>query len=449
MQAATDPADGPRVLRLAVRFAADLLASGAQTDDVEAAIETVTGGLGLSGVQASVTFSTISVSWSAPEDATPTTLLHLVREREAEFSRLADLADLSRRIGRGELQFEAAEAELARLAVRPAPYGRVVTFVAPGLSAMGATLMFGGSLVDAVATLLIAFVVQPALSGLDRSGLPPFFRIAFGAAASTFLVSLVVGLGGPVAGGLVLTGSLLRFLPGYALVSGFRDLIDQSIVSGTARLAEAVLLAGAVAGGTALALAVAATVGVRLSIQTSGAADYSLPVSAVAALVAVGAYAIRLGVPFPAIGGAAAIGATAWLLFAAVTPPLGRIDPNVATLVASILIGAVGRVFARRAGAPASLWVVPAVLPLLPGLQIVTAMLAPTTFTRIDGLIDAVVSAFLIGVGVATGDILVSAVRRVRDRVVAPAVGAVAGGVDVFVVGPVERVVGRRRDDAD
>lgn len=449
MHGATDPSDGPRVLRLATRLAAAMLSSGAQTDDVEASIAIVTRGFGLSGVQASVTFSTISVSWSAPQDAVPTTLLQLVREREAEFSRLADLADLGRRVGRGELPIEEAEAELSRLARRPAPYGRMVTFVAPGLSAMGATLIFGGSFVDAIATLLIAFVVQPALSALDRSGLPPFFRIAFGAAASTALVALVVGLGGPVAGGLVLTGSLLRFLPGYALVSGFRDLIDQSIVSGTARLAEAVLLAGAVAGGTALALAVAATAGVRLSIQTSGAADYSLPVSAVAALVAVGAYAVRLGVPGVAIGGAAAIGATAWLLFAAVTPPLGRFDPNVATLVASVLIGAVGRVAARRAGAPAALWVVPAVLPLLPGLQIVTAMLAPTAFTRIDGLIDAVVTAFLIGVGVASGDMLVSAIRRVRDRVVAPAVGAVADGVDVFVVGPVERAVGRRRDDAD
>lgn len=325
------------------------------------------------------------------------------------------------------------------------PYGRVVTFVAPGLSAMGATLMFGGSLVDAVATLLIALVLQPALSALDGSELPPFFRVAFGSATSAILVALVVGLGGPVAGGLVLTGSLLRFLPGYALVSGFRDLVDRSIVSGTARLAEAMLLAGAVAGGTALALAIAETVGVRLSIQTSGAADYSLPVSAVAALIAVWGYAIRLGVPAPAIGGTALIGATAWLLFAAVTPPLGRVDPGVATLVASVLIGAVGRVAARRADAPATLWVVPAVLPLLPGLQIVTAMLAPNVLTQVNGLIDAVVTAFLIGVGVASGDILVSAARRVRDRVVAPAVGAVTGGVDVLVVGTVERAVERLR----
>ena len=95
----------------------------------------------------------------------------------------------------------------------------------------------------------------------------------------------------------------------------------------------------------------------------------------------------------------------------------------------------IGRVLARRSGAPAALWVVPAILPLLPGLQIVTAMLAVTDLARISGLIAAAVTAFLIGVGVASGDIIVLAVRGVRDLVVAPAVDAVADGVEVLVSG--------------
>lgn len=444
--------DGPRALRLATRLGAGLLASGAQTEDVEAAIAAVARGQGLTGVQVSVTFSTISTSWSPSPDIPPTSLLRLVRERDADFSRLADLADLSRRLARGETSVEVGEGELDRLAARPAPHGRVVQFLAPGLSATGATLMFGGSPLDGLATLVIAIVVQPALAALDRSGLPPFFRTAFGAFASAILVAVAVGIGGPIAGGIVLTGSLLRFLPGYALVSGFRDLVDQSIVSGTARLAEAVLLAGAVAGGTALALAVAASFGVTLSIQTAGVADYSLPISAAAALLAVGAYAVRLGVPTRSIGPAAGLGAAAWLWFAAVTPPLGRLDPGVATLIASVAIGALGRALALRSDRPASLWVVPAVLPLLPGLQIVTAMLAPTDLGRVVGLIAAVVTAFLIGVGVASGDIVLLAIRRIRDRIVAPAVDAavdaVAEGVEVLVSGPVERAVGRLRPDA-
>jgi uncharacterized membrane protein YjjP (DUF1212 family) len=422
-----------RSLRLVVRVAAGLLACGAQTQDVEDAIASMARGLGLPGVQAAVTFSTISVTVTPSGDAAPTTFVRLVRERGPEYSRLADLADLSRAIGAGQVDVPTAESTLERVADDAPTYGRLVSFAAPGVSAAGATIMFGGTFVDALATLLIAFLVQPALAGLDRSGLPPFFRLAFGSAATTALVASAVGLGAPISGGLVLTGSLLRFLPGYALVSGFRDLVDQSIVSGTARLAEALLLGAAVAGGTALAIGLAAELGVRLSIETSGATEWTLAYTAAAALIAVGAFAVRLDVPTWALAQTAVLGAVGWLAYNALTPPSGAVDPGLMTLATSIYLGLFGRLAARRMGAPSALWVVPAILPLLPGLQIVTAMLATSDLLRVIGLLDAAVTAFLIGVGVASGDIIVVAIRGVRDRVVVPAVGLVSDGVDIVV----------------
>ena len=104
-----------------------------------------------------------------------------------------------------------------------------------------------------------------------------------------------------------------------------------------------------------------------------------------------------------------------------------------------------GRLLARHFGAPAAIWVVPAILPLLPGLQLVQAMLAETDAARISGLLAAAGTAFIIGTGVAIGDNLVLVVSGVRDRVVAPAVGAVAEGVEVLVVVPVGRAVGWAR----
>jgi uncharacterized membrane protein YjjP (DUF1212 family) len=438
--------DSARILRLALRIAAAMLASGAQSEDAEAAVGSVTRGLGLDGVQAAVTFSTVSVSHAAP-GSPPMSLLYMVRDREADFAHLADVSSLARAIGRGELDLESAESDLARLDRVESTYRPVVVFTAAGLSAMGATVMFDGSLTDALATLGIALAVQPALAAIDRSTLPPFFRVAFGALASTLAVALLVGIGLPINGGLVLTGSLLRFLPGYALVSGFRDIIDQSIVSGTARLAEALLLGAGVAGGVALALAVASSAGVRLSIVAEGAAEWGPLISTFAALLAVGAFAVRLGVPRGSVLPAAAIGAVGWLLYLSVTPPSGSIEPGIATLAASVLLGGVGRIMARHFDAPAALWVVPAVLPLLPGLQIVTAMLAATDAARAAGLVGAAVTAFLIGTGVASGDILVTAIRRARQRFVVPAVGAVADGVEVFVVRPVGRIVSHVRED--
>ena len=103
----------------------------------------------------------------------------------------------------------------------------------------------------------------------------------------------------------------------------------------------------------------------------------------------------------------------------------------------------IGRLLARRYQAPASLWVVPAILPFLPGLQIVTAMLAESDVERIVGLITAVGTAFVIGTGVASGDIVVATLRLVRDEVIPQALEAAAGGLDTLVVTPFERISGR------
>ncbi len=438
-------ADSVRVLRLAMRVAVTMLANGAQTEDVEASIGQLADAYDVGGVQAAVSFSMISISRYTGRDEAPTTLLHLVRDRRTDFTRLAAVAEIVRHVRDGTLDLEAAEWEVDRLDSARTVYGRAARFAAPGLSAAGTTLMFGGNLLEALTTLAIGLLVQPGLAALDRSGLPPFFRLGLGAAGSAILVALFVALGLDISGGLVLTGSLLRFLPGYALVSGFRDLIDGSVVSGTARLAEALLLAAAVAGGTGLSLALAATAGVTLRILTVGEADWGLAISVGASLVAIAFYAVQLGVPPRAVVQAAVVGAAGWLLYRATTLPLGQLDAGVATLAATVLIGAVGRLLARHVGPPAAIWVVPAILPLLPGLQLVQAMLAETDAARISGLAASAGTAFVIGTGVAIGDILVMAGLGVRDRVVAPAVGAVAEGVEVLVVVPVGRAVERAR----
>jgi uncharacterized membrane protein YjjP (DUF1212 family) len=434
-----------RVLRIAMRTAVALLSSGAQSDDVQAAISTITTAYGLHNVQGSVTFSGISISYDQHGHDRPLTLLHIVRDRTSDFNRLASATALVRQIRDGKATVDEAETELDELEQLPAPFGRVVRFVAPGVSAAASTIIFGGNGVDAAATMAIAFLVQPGLASLDRSSLPPFFRLAFGAGGSALLVALFVGLNLPIVGGLVLTGSLLRFLPGYALVSGLRDLIDQSMISGTARLAEAVMLAAAIAGGTTFALAIAGSFGIQLSIVTVGRTDWGPVVGWFAALVAVGTFAIRLGVPPNAVGQAAILGAFAWTGYLGVS---GVIEPSIAVLGSAIAIGIAGRVLALRAGAPSVLWVVPAILPLLPGLAIVTAMLARTEQAQVAGLLNAVGTAFLIGTGVASGDIVVSLVVHAREQFVAPAVRAVANDIDVLIVTPVERVVTRGRRDS-
>jgi uncharacterized membrane protein YjjP (DUF1212 family) len=74
-------------------------------------------------------------------------------------------------------------------------------------------ILFGGSVGDALTTLGIGLAIQPALDWIERSELPQFFQVVYGASATVLLVVLLVKAGQPNPGDLVLTGSLLRFLP--------------------------------------------------------------------------------------------------------------------------------------------------------------------------------------------------------------------------------------------
>jgi uncharacterized membrane protein YjjP (DUF1212 family) len=437
----SEPAAEPaRALRVILRIAVGLLGSGAPTDDVEADMSALAGAFGVAPVQAAVTFSTVTVSMDRGDRA-PITAFHFVRDRTVDFSRLAALSEVVGKARAGVVGLDEVEAELAEVERGRPAYHAVTRFVAPAVSALGSTIIFGGNGYDGLATLGVALAIQPALTALDRTTLPPFFRVAFGAVASATLVALLVILGADIHSGLVLTGSLLRFLPGYALVSGFRDLVSQSIVSGTARLAEALVSAAAIAGGLAVAIRIAAFAHVQLGLQVEGSTTWMPWVLVVAALLAVGGFAIQLGVPRREVAFAAALGAVAWSL-RDLTVTAANGDAALATIVAATFIGAVGRVLATQRHSLPVVFVVPAILPLLPGLLLVQAMLATNDLARLGGLIDAAATALFIGVGVATGDIIVATVARFRARVLAPAVNAVAGGVDVLLVGPVARVLG-------
>jgi uncharacterized membrane protein YjjP (DUF1212 family) len=445
---ATPPIDELRVRRIlsvALRLGSIQLASGSQTTDVETMLRRVTAALGLARVQAIVTFSWISLSCIAPGDLTPTTLFHLGRHRGADFARLAASADLARALIDHERSLDEAEAELERIEAAEAPYPAWLAFVAPGASGAASTVLFGGNLLEGAVTLVIGLLVQPLILRLDRSTIPPFFRLAIAVGVTAILVAAVAESRIPVTAGLVLTGGILRFLPGNALVAGVRDLIDQSIVSGTARLSEAILLGSAVAAGAGIGVAGAAWMGVSLQLATTGFHDWGPLVAGASAFVAVAMYGIRLGVPRFALPGAALIGAVASPIYLLTSPA----DSILATFWAAIAIGVIGRILADRSNGPSSLWVVPAILVLLPGLAIVQALLAPTNEARVAGLVGSIGIAFAIGIGVAAGDIVVTTIRGLRERVVSPAVDVVHEGVVVFVVRPLEQRLGPHDDAPD
>lgn len=136
----------------------------------------------------------------------------------------------------------------------------------------------------------------------------------------------------------------------------------------------------------------------------------------------------------------AALGAVAVVLGQGLTPVSADLSRIARTLLAALVIGAVGRMLAHRSGAPAALWMVPAILPLLPSPSTLVPQFAETEAARqaLEG--QAGQTAFAIGVGVASGDIAVATYQRYRERVLEPVAGVVSDGLSTYVVRPAKRM---------
>src|SRR5262245_59791736 len=170
-----DPLRVRRIMTVGLRTGAIMLGSGSQTSDVEAILRRMTRALGLPGVQAIVSFSSISLSWIEPGDLAPTTVIHLVRERGSDFARPAAVAKLARSVIDGEMDLDQAEAGVQAVEHTRSAYPAWVMFLAPGTSGAASTIVFGGNVTEGIATLLIGLAIQPLVTRFDRSSVPPFF----------------------------------------------------------------------------------------------------------------------------------------------------------------------------------------------------------------------------------------------------------------------------------
>jgi len=392
-----------------------MLASGAQARATETSVRTVATGLGLPQAEVVVSYSTVMVS-----DVEATTAIRSVRTWQPDYHRLAAALALVRDVHERHADLAAAEAGFDRILKDGSSYPRWLRFAAPALLSFGVTIMFGGRLLDALVTLGIGLVIQPALERIERSELSGFFQTLAGVAATTLLVVLLVKAGTPIHGGLVLTGSLLRFLPGAALVAGMHDFLDGALPSGVTRLAEVFLYGAAVAGAASVALSFGAGIGVGLHITTAGHQVWPAAVIVAAGAVAVTFYACRLTVPWRVLPTVAGLGVLAVLLGQGLTPLTADLAPPVRTLVAALTLGVLGQLLAHRSAQPAALWQVPAILPLLPAPATLLPLMAETDAARDALQGQALATAFAIGVGVACGSIVIETYARSRFRLLHP-----------------------------
>jgi uncharacterized membrane protein YjjP (DUF1212 family) len=403
-----------QALAVTVQAGMLLLENGLATSQVERAItETLTQTIGPYS-HCFVTPTVIHVAIEHPDLIIPMTTMRSIRSRSINYQHIVQVTTVLDRLQTGVIGF--AEAQIALRCIVQArlryPFGLLL--LANGGVSASATLLFGGQPVDALIAFTSTLIVALALTMVERLKIPITLGYAAGAGIATGAATLAVWSGLPIQGAIVIAGGILILAPGAALLASVQDGISGDLMSSGARGLEAFLRGAAIASGIGVALSLATLFGARpLTLGIQGQSD-PVVIQLLAAAISTGCYALTVQAPLRSVGLAAITGMLCWGLGLTITQA-----PQIAhfgAFAAATLAGIMGTLVARWQRLPRAIYILPAIVPFLPGLTICNGMVALAQHQAIQGqllLVQAIFTSGALAAGVALSEIVP---RRPRWR---------------------------------
>jgi uncharacterized membrane protein YjjP (DUF1212 family) len=411
------PALAP-ALDFLLRLGELLLRSGAGSVDVEASVLASAAALGLRDVEASVTYTQVLVSVAVDDADAPVTDLRIVRARAVDHNRLVELHQMVLALTEGELTPTAAYARLRAIEVAPKRYPRWGVTVAWGLLASAITVQLGGGPLLMMVTFCTTVLIDRIGRRMTHRHVPDFYVTFAGAAIVTAVTAGLQAFGLRLQAPLVVAGCVVVLMPGLALLAAVQDALTGFMVTAAARTMEVLLLSAGIIGGLAVALIVARQADIAMPVQPPPPFTVlDLPHRFLSAGVVAGAMAVGLYVPLRLVPAIVALGGAGYAAFLTVDHLLA--SPSTTRAVVAVGIGVCGHAVASRRRLPALAVVLPAIVPMLPGLTIYTAMLSLThgnSFLGISGLLVAATDSVALAAGVIFGEFLGQPLRRGLTR---------------------------------
>ena len=182
----TDDAVVAEVLDLAVRVGEVLLASGTGAMDTAEQVQFIAATYGLAQCDVDVTYNSIVLSAYRGPTLPPASTMRIVHYRSMDFTRLAAVDRLTRRIRREAVTPGEAHEALTAVTTAPHPYNRWIATLAWASMAASVSVLMGGGVLVASVAFLTTMVIYRVNRVLNRIGLPFFFQqVAGGLVAAT------------------------------------------------------------------------------------------------------------------------------------------------------------------------------------------------------------------------------------------------------------------------
>ena len=347
------------VLECALELGRGMVQSGAEVRRVE---DTITRVVHAYGARSSEVFSITSlvlttVKWPDGHKSTQTKRIVGFGTNLRKLELYNDLARYICRVRPSVAQIRQKLSDIAQSRKRT-----WVDAVGYFVSAGALAVFFGGGLRDALASGIIGLFVFFFDQLLKSPGANKLVYTLFASMVTGWLAILFVRIGIGVNLNAVMIGDVMLFIPTLALCNSLKDALHGDILTGVYRAIEALMIAAAMAAGFFVANLTLG--GIAGGVPAEGP-NGNMVVQVITAILGGVGFSIFFHIQRAKIWTAAVGGSISWIIYLIVFAASQNLFFS--NVVAAIAVCFYSEMAARILKAPANIFLIPAMIPLLPG----------------------------------------------------------------------------------
>lgn len=349
-----------------LKFASDagrvLLENGAEISRVEETMERIADNYGESGERFFVLSNGIFTTGKSYANA------EFIPMKGARLEKVVEVNQLSREIAAHKIPLSQAVEMLERIKNLPSkPVWE--QFLGAGLGCAGFCIIFGGSLLDCMASLCSALILYLFVLKVSTPYLSKTLGNICGGFIGTILCILFNLMVPQTNLGNMVVGTLILLIPGVPFTNGLRDVANEDYLAGITRLADALMMFLCIAIGVCFAFLVHSwTAGgvIQLKGTVTDAVTAAIPIQFIAALVGTSFFAVLFGVPRKYYFAAGIVGVLGWMVYILMSryTPMGDFG---STFLAATMVAFLSRYTAIKLKCPSTVFLICGIFPLIPG----------------------------------------------------------------------------------
>ncbi|GAA1920453.1 threonine/serine exporter family protein [Nocardioides lentus] len=407
-------------LDLSLRIGELLLSSGAGAADVTATMQSVAIHLGVRQPEIDVTFTSLQMSTQPDPGEPPVVQMRQVKQRDIDYADLTAVDELVSDVLLDRVDLDGARQRLGRITSTGHSTRRWAITLASGVMCAGIAVQLGGDLAVVLSAFVAAIGIDRIQLGMARRRLPGFYQQVAGGGFAAVLAIVAASLSDEIDPSLVVTANIIMLLAGVGFMGAIQDALSGFYITATARITEALLATAGIIAGVSAGITATEVVGLAPERLIPGRTSFEqLLVTAPGAAVAAAAFAVACYAPWRAV---APVGLLAGLAFvtnqvvldASASRPLGA-------GIGAFVVGLAAFAVAGRFRVPPLVVVVPAVVPLLPGLAIYRGLSLLTegdamVSVGLLSMVTAATVALAIASAVILGEYIAQPLRREARR---------------------------------